>query len=416
MSNDVRRFWNSDYFKKVTKVVSGTFGAQLITVGTTFLLARIYSVESFGYFELVVSTSMIFGTVLSFRYEMAIMLPKFDKLAFNIFVLALKLTFLLAFLLFLLILIITGLIDIPYSSDILFLSLIGGLGVCLLNISTMWHNRIEKYGYSAWFKILRASLVFGAQFSLLNFSFNGLALGFSVGFCTIGLISVSIPFFYNKNRELSNKYLQFLLLKKYMKFSLWALPSALTNTIASALPLYFIGGIFSSTEAGLFGMLRRLIYGPITLISESVNQVVFQEFTKMIALRKNIVQRYLKTILNMSLASTVVLIVMTLAVVLNVFSWLLGSDWSSLESLYFYMIPTLFFGFISKAVSRFAIFGRTDIGFVFQLALLVITALAFIFSKWLGFSFNQAILLYSIMQTLVFALQQLLMYRLALKT
>ena len=77
----------SDFTRNVLTLMTGTTIAQAIPVAISPLLTRIYAPEDFGVYALFISLATIFGSVANARYELAIMLPKKDEDAINIFAL-----------------------------------------------------------------------------------------------------------------------------------------------------------------------------------------------------------------------------------------------------------------------------------------------------------------------------------------
>ena len=90
---DIRGLKNSIYFKNVLTLVSGTSVAQLIPVLISPILTRLYSPEDFGLLALIVSISTIFGSLVSLKYELAIVLPKENKKALHITLVSLIFSF-----------------------------------------------------------------------------------------------------------------------------------------------------------------------------------------------------------------------------------------------------------------------------------------------------------------------------------
>ena len=72
--------------------MTGTTIAQAIPIAISPILTRIYSPEDFGILALFMAIVMIFGSISNGRYELAIMLPKKDQDAINIFALGLIIT------------------------------------------------------------------------------------------------------------------------------------------------------------------------------------------------------------------------------------------------------------------------------------------------------------------------------------
>ena len=67
--------------------MTGTTIAQAIPIAISPILTRIYTPEDFGLLALFVAITSIFASIANARYELAIMLPKKDEDAINIFAL-----------------------------------------------------------------------------------------------------------------------------------------------------------------------------------------------------------------------------------------------------------------------------------------------------------------------------------------
>ena len=79
----------SEFSRNVLTLMTGTTIAQAIPITISPILTRIYTPEDFGVFALFVAIVGFIAVIASGRYEQAIMLPKYDKYAINIFTLSL---------------------------------------------------------------------------------------------------------------------------------------------------------------------------------------------------------------------------------------------------------------------------------------------------------------------------------------
>jgi O-antigen/teichoic acid export membrane protein len=76
ISNNLRGLQQSSFINKLLVVMSGTFIAQLIGLAATPLITRLYTPEAFGYFSNVIAVAVIFSSILTLSYPLAIVLPK----------------------------------------------------------------------------------------------------------------------------------------------------------------------------------------------------------------------------------------------------------------------------------------------------------------------------------------------------
>ena len=82
----------SEFSQNVITLMTGSTISQAIPIAISPILTRLYTPEDFGLYAIFVAIITIFGTIVSGRYELAIMLPKNDEDAINIFCLGLLIT------------------------------------------------------------------------------------------------------------------------------------------------------------------------------------------------------------------------------------------------------------------------------------------------------------------------------------
>ena len=82
----------SEFSQNVLTLMTGSTLSQAIPIAISPILTRIYTPEDFGLYAVYLAIITILGTIVSGRYELAIMLPKKDEDAINIFALGLVIT------------------------------------------------------------------------------------------------------------------------------------------------------------------------------------------------------------------------------------------------------------------------------------------------------------------------------------
>ncbi len=402
----------SNFLRKFAKVFSGTLVAQLITIASITILSRLYEVEDFADFEIVASTAMILGGILALRFEFAIVHPRYHRLAANVYVLALGLAIGASAIIGLLVLFASLFFD---QASLILWAVLAGFGQSLIGVSGMWFARLEKFGTVSVMRILRSIAVFLIQVSLFYWSKEGLYQGYALGFLAIGILSVLYSFRRNVLTHFRMKYVG-LMFRRWLKFSLWSIPSAAINNLANAIPAYAIGLLYSEQALGYFSMLRRAVQSPIVLISGSVNKVVYQEFTKLIGEGRSVLRKFKQIVKGMSLLTVVVYFAVVLFIELGGIDLFLGPKWAPLSYLYYLMTPSIVVGFISRSVARFAIYERTDIGFYFQSLLLLSVLSSFVVASLTSMRFEACLLLMSSVQAVIYLVQLFISYKLACKT
>ena len=139
----------SEFNRNVLTLMTGTTIAQAIPIAISPILTRIYTPEDFGVLALFVAITSIFGSIANGRYELAIMLPKKDENAINIFALGLIITFSMSFILLVLVVLfneqITELLKNDEISVWLYFVPIAVLFIGLYNMLAYYNNRKKYY-------------------------------------------------------------------------------------------------------------------------------------------------------------------------------------------------------------------------------------------------------------------------------
>lgn len=285
--------------KNIAALMTGTVLSQIIAILTIPVLSRIYLPEDFGQLAVVMVFSNIAGVILALRYEMALMLPKSDSLAFQIMfksiIIAIFMTLLEA-------MILTLLFDhfLENYSIFFYVIILCSFFNLFFQLSTLWFNRQRKFKTSAYFAVFKVISIFGMQF-LLSEQGNGMIYGYMYGNMIIFFI---LFFIYLKDVKKiginTSKLKLFYILKRYKKFPIYSVPASLMNSSANNIQFILIEQLFGSASAGILSMLTRLIYAPAALIGKTVNNVVFQHFTKEINHKKMIFDQMKKITLFIS--------------------------------------------------------------------------------------------------------------------
>ncbi|MGE5704690.1 MAG: lipopolysaccharide biosynthesis protein, partial [Clostridia bacterium] len=84
------RMMPNGFLRHVAVVMTGTGIAQLLTFLTAPVLSRLYDPASFGILSLYTSIASILSVIISWRYEVAIVLPEKDEDAFSLLALCIQ--------------------------------------------------------------------------------------------------------------------------------------------------------------------------------------------------------------------------------------------------------------------------------------------------------------------------------------
>ncbi|MCK5823357.1 MAG: oligosaccharide flippase family protein [Bacteroidales bacterium] len=323
---------NNEFVKNLVTLISGTAIAQIIAVLFQLIVRRIYTPADFGAFAVYMSLVGIVATVVTLRYELAIVLPKKDKTAANVFFLSIIINFLFSLLLFIAVLIfkdkLVSFLNFPadYSYWLFFVPLSVFLFSLYQSIN-YWLIRKKAYKSSSINKIVRRSAEGSVQAS---FGYLKVPFGLVIG-DFVGNIANNISGFYQilKNKfkfSYINKTELIYVLKRYKEFPKYNTFPALFNSISLLLPIILINKFYSQTLTGYFDLSRVVLAMPLALITTSLSQVLLQHISE----KKNKHDSIKKYILNISVILFITALIGVTVFSLwsvNIFSFVFGENW-----------------------------------------------------------------------------------------
>ncbi len=331
--------------------MTGTTVAQAIPIGISPILTRLYAPEDFGLLALFVSIISIFGSIANARYELAIMLPKKDEDAINIFALGFIITCSIS-------LILLSLIIVFHSY---FLTVLGNkeIGFWLyfvpiavfftgtFNILNYFNNRKKYYKDIAKATIVKSVITAVIQLSVgyLKGGVSGLISG-----QLVSQIFANVRLFENiKNNKILlskvSKVKIIALAKKYKDFPKFTLLAGLANTLSVHLTNILITLLFSVSTLGFYSLVQRLLGMPSALVGGSIGQVFFQEATKekqLTGSAKKSFNATLKKLFIVGLPSFVILYF----IVEDLFAFVFGEEWRIAGKYAEILIPLLAIQFV----------------------------------------------------------------------
>lgn len=322
----------SEFSRNVLLLMTGTTIAQAIPIAISPILTRIYTPEDFGIVALFVAISTIFGTLANGSYDLAIVLPKKDEDAINIFALGFIITLLLS----LIILIVVCLFN-DYFTQLLGNEEIGfwlyfiPLTVFftgLFNILKYFNTRQKNYEDISKVTIIKSIILATIQLSL-GFLKQGAA----------GLISAQIisNVFANmkllknifKNKLLISKisWVKIILIaKKYQRFPKFSMPSTIVNVLSYQMPILLLGMFFNTTVVGFYSLANKLINMPMGVVGGAMGQVFYQELATLDNDRKAIQKLTFKTLKRLFLIGIIPFLII-LIFGNYLFLFLFGEKW-----------------------------------------------------------------------------------------
>ena len=389
------------FFSNVLKLVSGSIIAQILGILLIPVITRIYSPDDFGVYQLFLSISGILIAFSCLSYQLSIMLPKEDEDAANIVALC--------FILVTIISIVSGSFFIIFSDWIgqilntpeisgylIFLPLIVFLNGIFLGI-TYWLTRRKRFGINATAQIVNSfsSKVVQIAVGLYSASSTGLIAGSIVSaFASLAVVFKQIkddlPIF----RKVTLKNIRSLAIR-YKRFPMFTSWSTGANTISTQIAPLLLAYYFSPEVVGYYAIASMVVFLPMGIIGSATSQVFFQKACdekNRTGSVTNIVREIQPRLISIGMFPMFVLMIMGA----DLFSFVLGSQWSVSGQYAAILAPWLLFVFIASPLTTiFAVLEKQVLDLTFNILILVSRIVSLVIGGIYGNPYV-ALLLYSV--------------------
>ncbi|MFA0887643.1 MAG: lipopolysaccharide biosynthesis protein [Synergistales bacterium] len=283
------RFPQKSFARNVLTLMSGTVSAQALLILIAPVLTRLYGPEEFGLFALYTSLLSVLGVISCGRYELAIVLPKEEGEAANIFLLSLIVCLLTSLLVLPLFLVFRSNISVilktpalsPWLLFLPFQLFVQGVFLSL----NYWGTRQKQFGRLATRQVTQSSGTALGQIGLgflLKGHGSGLICGalFGQTLATARLAWQTLIDDGNLIRTSFSTKAQRELLSRYRDFPLFSTWTGFMNTLSTMLPALLLGYYFSPTIVGFYSIGQRLLSLPMTLIGGALAQAFYPHATE----------------------------------------------------------------------------------------------------------------------------------------
>ncbi|EAQ40836.1 O-antigen translocase [Polaribacter sp. MED152] len=375
-------FLKKEFVKNVLTLITGSALSQVVVYASILLLTRLFSAELFGIYILFSSATIILKPLATLQFEFAIVLPKKDKDAINLFAFSTLILILYCLLLLLIVsLFKTEILDffnITVLSNFIYLLPLNVFLFGLIANFDYWNNRKDNFKAISKGMFLKSSSMSATQIATGFSSYNSLGLipGMLIGH--VLQIFYLLQLTYNKLqplcKEVSLNRMLFLA-KKYKDIPIFNSIINLTNNLSNELPVLLITKYFGLASSGIYGLAVKFMRAPIGVVQQSVNQVFFNKATKLYNDQGNLYALVLKTAKHLLIIS---LLIFTPLFILSYYlDFLFGEGWTDVGLYARILIPWLFFAFLSNPLnSLILILNKQKTMLVLDIALLIFRFLA----------------------------------------
>ncbi len=277
---------HSPFVRNLITLFSGSLIAQTIPLAAAPFLARLFTPQDFGAYELFAGAAAILAVIASARYELAIMLPENDQDAFSLVVAATTIAGAVS-----IVAAIGGFLFHPQLSALfrieegpLFFLLLPLLGfwLALVQIGHYWFTRCSRFAGIASRRIVQNGITTGSQIASgvnhLPPGSWGLIGGLIAGTATGALwfFAVARQDAVHYARAASRWENLRRITTRYREFPFKNLPAHLLNIVANQLPSILFIALFGPLTAGFYALTRRVLATPLSFLADAFTDVFRQ--------------------------------------------------------------------------------------------------------------------------------------------
>jgi O-antigen/teichoic acid export membrane protein len=399
--------------------MTGTTLAQAIPVAISPLLTRIYSPEDFGRFALYIALVMILSSLVTGRYELAVLLPRQDRDALHIAMLAMAISFIISAMLLVIVILFAHPIavvlgDVTLSSW-LYLVPASTLLLGVYQSLNYWSNRKAHYKRLAVSRTVQGGSVAVAQLGA-GYAGSGAAglVGGQIGGQVLAT-GVLMHLVWREDRVVFRTIdprRSLALAKKYIDFPRYLIVAHGFNTASGQTPVLLLSALFNTAAAGFFTLTQRVMIAPMSLVASALGDVFRQEASKAYSQRGECKVIYRKTFKRLLLISVGPFAFIFVGAP-ELFAWVFGEDWRVAGEYAQILTPMFFLKFVTSPLSSmFVIAQKQKIDLFWQASLLALVASSFLLGEFYG-NERVALVLFSISYCLMYGFNGVVSYLLA---
>jgi lipopolysaccharide exporter len=376
-------------------VMSGTAVAQVIGFSLTPVISRLFDPSDFGIFGSFNSIMTVVAAGVTLQYSQAIMLPKQDEDAANVFAVSMLSIFIITLVGLLLAYVFSdwllGLLKAPDSKWLLwFLPL--GVFVSGINQSFQaWCIRRKAFKKTASSQMIYAGA--GGTLQIVSGLFRHGGGGLIAASVTAnGIASLNLARqVFDTDRVLLKSSLVWKrigrLAVEYRDFPIYSATQNIMNALSQGLPVLLLSYYYGVAIAGAYAFGVRILQVPMSFVLTALRQVLFQKACETHNQGGSLLTLYMK------ITAGLFVLVFFPSIVLfiwspQIFAWVFSSQWYAAGEFARWLVLWLMFGFCNLPSVLFARILRQQRSlFLYEVALLAVRAAVLV----LGGYFLQAI-------------------------
>lgn len=399
------------FIRRLIPLMTGTLISQVILMASSPVLTRLYSAKEFGLFSVYASIMAILAIIASGKYEMAIVISKFNKAAVALSILSFT-----VLILFLLIAPLIVILVATLLNGVIQLGRVDGQLIALIALGVFFSSSFQILKYYSFFisryKLVSIAIIAQSSanvlFSVL-FYYGGLdnkgLIYASIGSYTVSVLIVALTLKksrYRKAHYLSLRKIKYVM-SKYQRFPRIMVFSGLLNVAAKEGPKLLISAFYGVSALGFFYLAQRMIQVPIGVIASSTQGVFFKVATE--DYQKGSASSVFNSVaLKLAIVGAIPAVIGFFSAP-SIFEFVFGESWRMAGEIAKNLIPFYYVYFIVAPLNIiFVISERQKLEFLWQSTFFILSVGSIFFSHVLELELIDAVKIFSLAGTMVFLL------------
>lgn len=375
---------NSQYIQNFTALAGSEIFAQVILIGVTPILTRVYSPAEFGQYEFFKTSALLLVVIGFLNYDASIYSSKNDKERINSVLLSVFVLFAICTIASIGLFIFNDFFVQVFHCKIKngwFWTLpVYAFFAALTNLMLVALTKDGSFKLISFIKIIVSILVASTQlfFGWLNWGYWGLVYS-TIIVQMIAFVLYFKPFYMQYKRDFKDFSFNCskIIMKDYWRLPFIVFPGNFLNNLVQSLPVFFLGRVDSQT-LGYYGLAQRIIGFPLKFVTAAVQRLYVKELTDEIEKTGIGVKAYKKNLKVYGIIS-IVLIFGLLAFTKPLLPYLFGIEW--IPAVPFVLILGILFSvrFIFGGLSFVMVIGKAPkIDIFWQVFFAVVITLSFL--------------------------------------
>lgn len=339
--------------------MSGSVAAQAVGFALSPVISRLFSPADFGLFGSFLAVAGVLAPVATLDYSQAIILPKEQEEAGQVFLLSCLVT--------LLVTLACALACLAFPAPLQALFPSRGAWLPSLLVLAVLAGGLNA-SFQAWCVRVKAFTKTSASQLVRGLSSSGLQVGLGLaqaGAPGLVVANVAAEFLASFNLVRATRAelrallhsVQWPRLKRlaveYADFPFYSATQNLLNAISIGLPVLLLTHYFGIEVAGAFAFGMRLVNAPMSLVFTALRQVLFQRAGEMYHTERRLSPLFIRSTIGLLLlgAGPALLLVMWAP---RLFTWVFGAQWQLAGEFAQFLVVWLLFAFCNLPAVLFA--------------------------------------------------------------